>query len=131
MTVASRKLWIFCSLVFWRNSSGLRGIRLTSSIVGGSPQTSGATALTPGIARSFSARFAGSLLKTRRGETFSREDHHPLILVEGITHQVPQAVRNAEKTQDSKNRHRETHQGEKSPERTGHEIEPGEIPHVP
>ena len=130
MTVASRKLWIFCSLVFVRNSSGFSGIRLTSSIVGGRPQTSGATARTPGMARSLSASDGRELAEDGRGDVLA-EDHHPLDLVERVADQVPQAVRDAEQAEDAEDRHREAHQGQEGPERPGQQVEPGEIAPCP
>ena len=75
------------------------------SIVGAIPQTSGATARTPGIRRSSSPKLAGKRLKTGLG-AFSRRTINPSIRLEGVAHQVAQAVREAEEPQYAQDRDR-------------------------
>ncbi len=98
------------------------------SIVGAIPQTSGATARTPGMRLSSSAKLAGRWLKTGLG-TFSRRMISPSIRLRGVAHQVAQTVGEAEEPQHAQDRDRQANQSQDRPQRPGQQVAPGESTH--
>ena len=100
------------------------------SMLGAIPQTSGATARTPGIRRRSSARLAGSVLKTGLG-TFSRMTITPSIWLRVSPTRSRKPVGHAEKAHHSQDRHREPDQGQDGAKRPGQQVAPGESTHFP